>query len=91
MVKNYNSHIYEFEDKFSFGSKGVEISLSTGEVYDKDIRHGIMQLQYALQYLLKSDIEGNLFGFVEDCNPTYTISVLVTNAELYIFNHDFSS
>jgi len=90
IVKNYKDHIYAFEGKFNFALKGVEISLSTGEVYDKDIRHGIMQLQYALPYILKSDIEGNLFGFLEDSDPTYTISVLVTNADLYIFNEDFS-
>ncbi|WBU89764.1 hypothetical protein [Cellulophaga omnivescoria] len=85
-----NDLIYEFEEKLDFALKGVEINITSGEVFDKDIRHGISQLKYALPYLIKRDIEANIWGHLVDTNPPYIISILVTNAELYILDDDFS-
>jgi hypothetical protein len=89
-IKNKKSSIYSFEDKFDFALKGVEVSINSGEVFDKDIRHGISQLKFALPYLVKDDIEGNIFGHFDDAKPTYIISILITNADLYILNENFS-
>jgi hypothetical protein len=84
------SSIYEFEQNFDCSVKGTEISVSTGEVFDKDIRHGISQLKYALPYIIKDNIEFNCNGNIEDAHPFYIIPVLVTNADLYLFNEDVS-
>lgn len=87
---NKNDLISNFESKFESALKGVEVSLTSGEVYDKDIRHGISQLKYALPYLVRNDIEKNVFGHLVDVLPSYLISILVTNADLYVLKENFS-
>ncbi len=82
--------ISSFEEKLDFALKGVEINTVNGEVFDKDIRHGISQLKFALPYQVKDCIESNVLGHLVDTNPSYLISILVTNADLYILDEDFS-
>jgi len=89
-VKNRKNLISSFEDKFDFALKGVEINLENGNVFNKDIIHGISQLKYALPYLIKNSIKHNVFSHLNDATPDYVISILVTNAELYILNDNFS-
>jgi hypothetical protein len=89
-IKNKRSNISAFEERFDFALKGVEVNVTTGEVFDKDIRHGISQLKYALPYLIKDDIEGNIFGHFVDARPAYLVTILVTNADLYILEDNFS-
>lgn len=81
--------MYNFERKVEFGLKGVELNIYTGEVFDKDIKHGINQLKYALPYLIKDSIEGNIYGGFSDIVPDFIIPILVTNADIYILNKDF--
>lgn len=85
-----NDLIAKFEEKFEFALKGIEISVTNGEVFDKDIRHGISQLKFALPYLVKNAIENNVFGHIADAKPTYLISILITNADLFVLNENFS-
>lgn len=82
--------ISSFEEEFNYALKGVEINVTSGEVFDKDIRHGIAQLKFALPYLIKNTIDNNRFCHLVDAHPGYVISVLVTNADLYILNEEFS-
>lgn len=89
-VKNRRELISSFEEKFDFALKGVEINLKDGDVFDKDIRHGISQLKFALPNLIKDTIMMNVFGHIDDAKPAYLISILVTNADLYILNDNFS-
>lgn len=89
-IKNKDDEISTFEEKFDFALKGVEISLTSGDVFDKDIRRGISQLKFAIPYLIKDNIENNVFGHLADAKPSYLISILVTNADLYILNENFS-
>jgi len=89
-IKTKENLISSFEEKLEFALKGVEINMASGEVYDKDIRHGLSQMKYALPYLIKDDIEGNVFGHLVDAKPAYLISILITNADLYILNEDFT-
>lgn len=86
---NQNS-ICDFESQFDYALKGIEISLTTGEVFDKDIRHGISQLKYALPYLLRETIEFNNLNLIDNALPFFIIPILITNADLYIFNKDLS-
>ena len=89
-IKNETKLVAEFENQFEFALKGIEINLTTGDVYDKDIRHGISQLKFSLPYLVKDQIESNVFGHLEDAKPAYLVTVLITNAELFILNEGFS-
>jgi hypothetical protein len=90
-IKNINKDpIYTFESQFNYSLKGTEINLANGEVFDKDIRHGVSQLKYALPYLLRENIEFNTLNNIENSAPFFIIPVLITNAELYLFNKDIS-
>lgn len=89
-IKNREDFITSFEDRFDFALKGVEINFEKGDVFNKDILHGISQLKFALPYLIKDTIEENVFGHLDDSKPAYLISILVTNADLYILNDNFS-
>lgn len=82
--------IYDLEEIFSFSPKGVEINFNNGEVFDKDIRHGILQLKYALPYLIQDAILGNIYGHINDAKPRFIVPILVTNADLYLLNKEFS-
>ncbi len=88
--RNINaSLIYNFERKIDFGLKGVELNISSGEVVEKDIKHGINQLKYALPYLIKDSIEHNIWGHFNDIVPDFIIPILVTTADLYTLKKDF--
>lgn len=89
-VKNKEDLIPSFEEHFNYALKGVEINIENGNVFDKDIRHGISQLKYALPYLIKENIMQNVFDHIDNTVPAYLVSILVTNAELYILNNNLS-
>lgn len=82
--------ILNFEEEIPYALKGVEINISSGEVFDKDIRHGISQLKFGLPFLIKDGIESSLIGNDTDRYPQYFISFLITNADLHILNKDLS-
>lgn len=84
-----DSPIYNFEQKIDFALKGVELNIHTGEVYDKDIVHGINQLKYACPYLIRNSIEQNIWGHFDDIVPNFIIPILVTNSDLYKLRKDF--
>ena len=71
-------------------NKGVEINTSNGEVHDKGIHHGINQLIFSLPVVLSRMITSNLEDALEDVHPNAFCPILVTTAELRIFNKDFS-
>ncbi len=85
-----SAKISGLEYLFDYSTKGTEISLATGDVFDKDIRHGISQIKYALPYIIKHNIEFNTFGHLEDASPFFIVPVLITNADLFIFNENVS-
>ena len=84
-----NQPLYDFESSFEFGLKGTEINLTTGETFDKDIIHGISQLKYGLPYLIRNCIMSNCYHY-NDAAPFFVFPILLTNAELYIFDETFS-
>jgi len=69
--------------------KGTEINLSTGEVFDKEIRHGIYQLQFALPRLLTQMLSYFAVSKYDDCLAFAFCPILVTNAELFVARGDF--
>jgi hypothetical protein len=70
--------------------KGVEVNLHTGDVHETGIVHGISQLTYGLTSIVKDHILSNLGTHIEDCYPTVICPILVTTAELFITNENFS-
>lgn len=86
---SFNSKsIKKFEQKVPNCYKGIEISPKKGEVYDKEMLHGIEQLQFALPNLYRKlvhDIFQQEYSFPELICP-----ILLTTAELYIAPKDFS-
>ena len=70
--------------------KGVEINISNGDVYDKDIKHGIAQLQYGLPRLITEEIMFSI-GNYEASNdapflvaPFLVMPILLTTADIYV-------
>jgi hypothetical protein len=68
----------------------VEVNTSSGEVFDKDIKHGISQLKYALPYVIRNAIEHNLNSHIDDAGHNFIIPILVTNADLFLLKETFS-
>lgn len=72
--------------------KGVEIDLSTGHVESAELRHGLLQLQFALPVLLRArlDTPATSLG-VSDNTPLMFTPVLLTNAPLMVAHREFSA
>jgi hypothetical protein len=67
--------------------KGVEVNITSGEVHETGIVHGISQLKYALPQIIHDEIENTLWAnHVDDTHPFFIIPLLVTTADLYILN-----
>jgi hypothetical protein len=74
-----------FDYNGPFCYKGVEIDISKGEVDDKELKHGIEQLQYALPRLLTENITFHAnTNFDEDNIPFLFCPILLTTAKLHI-------
>lgn len=84
------NHIYKFEEKLNFALKGVEVNITNGEVFDKDIRHGLYQLKFSLPEMVLDSIESNIYGHINDSDPWFIVPILLTNADLHLLNKDFS-
>lgn len=70
--------------------KGVEIKIQSGEVHDRGILHGGYQLLYGTSVLLRNKISFVLNGVLEDAFPFLICPILLTTADLYIAENDFS-
>lgn len=76
-------HSTAFDEDSIFCLKGVEIDLNQGNVFGKEIAHGLSQLQYALPRLLSDSIEWNLSR--SDINaPFMYCPILLTASEIYV-------
>lgn len=72
--------------------KGAEIDLSSGNVQDTELRHGLSQLQFAIPPLLARRIAtpGTSFGVVDN-TPFFFSALLVTNAPLIVAGADLDT
>jgi hypothetical protein len=73
-----------FDRHIGFCYKGIEIDESNGSVYDAELRHGIMQLQYALPRLYTESVLFNVTNHPDDNNPFLFSPILLTTASLFI-------
>lgn len=80
----------DFDDLSKFCLKGTEIDLSTGAVHDSEIRHGLLQLQYAIPRLLHELINENLMDGISHNNPFFYCPILVTTSEIWCVKPDIN-
>lgn len=62
-----------FDISNCFCIKGVEVDTSSGGVYDSEIRHGLLQLQYALPRLLTDRISFEIFHPEDENTPFFSV------------------
>ncbi|MEP7319942.1 MAG: hypothetical protein ABI921_14400, partial [Panacibacter sp.] len=60
--------------------KGIEISLDSKDAHEVGIKHGSLQLLYAMPVLLHNKIHFALRDIFDEAYPFYIIPILVTNA-----------
>lgn len=95
-IDNYSKYFFEkkyftdFDDKFCFCYKGVEIDTSNNKVHADEIKHGIYQLQYALPRLYKEHIANNLSCPPNINFPFMYCAILLTTSDLFIAHKSFS-
>lgn len=69
--------------------KGIEIDTVKG-AYDSELRHGILQLQYAIPALLRRELERRADEERDWNTPIFFVPLLVTNARLMIGTDDMN-
>ncbi len=72
--------------EFPNALKGIEVHES--DVFDKDIRHALNQLRYAMPDLIRRVLFGAIFGHPDDCKPLFILPVLVTNSPIRVLKED---
>lgn len=76
--------MYEFEKDFPICYKGTEIDFGNQSVHDNELKHGILQLQYALPRLFSNNVLVLLSSHAEDNIPFFFCPILLTTAELLL-------
>ena len=79
-----------FDEASIFCMKGVEVDASNGSVHESEIKHGLMQLQYALPRLLKDYINFNIYLSEEENYPFFFCPILLTTSTLLVANQKVS-
>lgn len=73
-----------FDKNINSCYKGIEVDESNGGVYDAELKHGIMQLQYALPRLYTNNAFFNVTNHPEDNHPFLFCSILLTTSNLFV-------
>lgn len=68
--------------------KGVEIDLSSGNVFDSEIQHGLKQLQYGLPSLITSLIGAEIYNEPDENLPFFYCPILVTTSDIHVASKD---
>lgn len=77
--------------KLQICAKGVEIDTNNNSVHSSEIRHGLTQLQFAIPKLIGSQVRSLTNMPLPELPPLLVVTVLVTNAPLYIASQRFST
>lgn len=62
----------------------MEVEVSTGSVHDAEIKHGLMQLQYALPRLLARRIDFAIHHPPEENSPFFFCPILLTTSTILV-------
>lgn len=73
-----------FDKNSCFCIKGVEVDISSGGVHDSEIRHGLLQLQYALPRLLTDRISFEIYHPEDQNNPFFFCPILLTTSPIFV-------
>ena len=85
---NYTCYTFDHARIVSFccqyppAMKGIELQERHGEAFERDIRHAVNQLRYALPELVAEYAREANAGHPTDCLPFFILPLLVTNAPL---------
>lgn len=79
-----NNSTVHFDAHNCFCIKGVEVDTSTGMVHDSEIRHGLMQLQYALPRLLVDRISFEISHPSDENHPFLFCPILLTTSPILV-------
>lgn len=71
-----------FDKNNCFCIKGVEVDISSGGVHDSEIRHGLLQLQYALPRLLTDRISFEIHHPEDENTPFFFCPILLTTSPI---------
>lgn len=71
-----------FDESNIFCIKGVEVDIFNGGVHDSEIRHGLLQLQYALPRLLSDRISFDIFHAQNENAPFFYCPILLTTSPI---------
>ena len=71
-----------FDKNNCFCIKGVEVDVSNGGVHDSEIRHGLLQLQYALPRLLTDRISFESYHQEDENTPFFFCPILLTTSPI---------
>lgn len=79
-----NNATVTFDKHSCFCIKGVEVDTSSGGVHDSEIRHGLLQLQYALPRLLSDRISFEIFNSEDENTPFFFCPILLTTSPILV-------
>ncbi len=75
-----------FDEAATFCMKGIEIDTSNGNVYDSEIKHGLMQLQYGLPRLITDRVGFEIKHPENENNPFFFCPILLTTSRILVAN-----
>lgn len=73
-----------FDRNNCFCIKGVEVDVANGGVHDSEIRHGLLQLQYALPRLLTDTITFQIHNSEDENTPFFFCPILLTTSQILV-------
>jgi hypothetical protein len=73
-----------FDKNNCFCIKGVEVDTFNGGVHDSEIRHGLLQLQYALPRLLTDRISFEIYHPEDENSPFFFCPILLTTSPIFV-------
>jgi len=76
--------LQSFNKLLALAYKGVEVDIDSGDVFDAELRRGLLQLQFALPRAVASCTRDALLGHLDDNKPFFISAILLTNARLLL-------
>lgn len=83
-----NESSYKFESRLPLCYKGAEVHIGSKdqEVHDKELKHAVSQLRYALPQLFKDEVWFELNNHPDDNIPFVFCPIILTTADLIVAN-----
>jgi len=82
--------VVSFDENLPLCFKGVEVDLLNASAHDKEIKHGLNQLHYALPSMLAREINSSSWASPDPSQPFFICPILLTTAPIYLAKNSFS-